>query len=348
MLFALIDAEYVTRSARVTGRYLIYPLTGIVLLYWLLKPGMALKLLWGTVIVMLIWSVDGLIQFFTGSNLFGHTPSYGGIRLTGMFYPWPHLGVVLAILLPVYLEGLYRLSRKTSWAGLLILPVLAVILLGGGRSSWMLAIIAVIIYLVYFFMAGRRFSLLKFLILGVLSLSLIISIVWNVDWLNVRAKQTLEIFSEDYALVNRATSLRLPIWDTAINMSKAHWLNGIGARAFQNSYQDYSTPDDPFYNEPAGHPHLFFLEVAAETGGIGIMAYLAFLAIIIRQIKATLKTVNEQAIPWGLAALIAAFPLSSTMSFYASFSSCLMWFLVIVFIAFSCPVVPTKNNPNPD
>lgn len=338
MLLALPDAEHLERSASVTGRFLIFPLAGSVLVYWILRPDMAKRLLWGTVGIMLFWTIDGLVQFTLGHDILGN-PAYPNGRLTGTFSHWPHIGVILAIFLPVYLEGLYQLSLKTRWAWLLILPVLVVILLGGGRSSWMLTAIALIFYFIYFKNMGRRFSWLRSLLFGTISIALISVVTLNVEWLSQRVDSTLGLFSGDYKTFRLATSRRPPIWSTALNMSSRHWINGVGPRGFQSSYKEYSTtPDDPFLNEPAGHPHLFVLEVSAETGLIGITGYVIFFILLIRHMRFTTGSHYADVVPWGLAGLVAAFPLSSTMSFYAYFSSCLMWTLVIIYIALSRPL----------
>lgn len=350
MLIALVDAEYIRRSAAVTARFLIFPLAGIVLLYWILQPNMAKKLLWGTMGIVAFWTIDGLVQSVSGHDLLG-LPSFGDGRLAGMFYPWPHLGVVLAIFLPVYLEGLYQLSLKFRWAWLLILPVLSIILLGGGRSSWMLTGVALCSYVIYYKLAGRPFAWLRGLLLGISCLFIAALTVWNVDWLSQRVNNTLGLFSGDYQLFSRATSERPPVWSTAWNMAGDHWFNGVGPRAFQSSYQQYSTAaGDPFINAPAGHPHLFVLEVAAETGLIGVIGYLVFLIFLVRQIASAIKSGHSHAVPWGLAAFVGAFPLSSTMSFYAYFSSCLIWTLVMIFVALShqsthnIPLMTERNH----
>ena len=170
-------------------------------------------------------------------------------------------------------------------------------------------------------------------------------IISNVDWLSQRFKNSLGLFSSDIELIRQATSERPPVWSTAMNMSSKHWFNGVGPRAFQSLYQKYSImPDDPFINTPAGHPHLFILEVAAETGLVGLIGYIIFSTILIRQIQSTINSQYSDAAPWGLSAIVAAFPLSSTMSFYAFFSSCLIWTFIIIFIALSNPLsLPTQH-----
>jgi O-antigen ligase len=348
MLVALIDAEYLERSASVTGRFVIFPLAGIALLYSILRQDLTQKLLWGTCGIVILWTIDGLIQFIWGHDILGN-PAYSDGRLTGTFSNWPHVGVILAIFLPVYLEGLYQMSMKSRWSWLLILPVLFVILLGGGRSSWVLTAIALIIYFIYFKKLGRQFSWRRSFLLAATSLVLFTVTTLNVDWLSQRVNTSLGIFSGDYKSFRLATSLRPPIWTTALNMSTHHWINGVGPRAFQSSYRKYSTmPDDPFLTNSAGHPHLYILEVAAETGLIGIAGYIIFFILVIRHMSTVMRSRYSNVIPWGIAGLVAAFPLSSTMSFYAYFSSCLMWTLFIIYIAFSMPVNRVRGSATKD
>lgn len=337
MLISLFDAGLITRSASVTARFLIFPLAGVIIMYWLLWPSMARILLWGTMGIMLFWTFDGLIQFSFGHDIFGH-PAYISGRLTGTFANWPHLGVILAIFLPVYLEALYRLSQKSYWAWLLIIPVIAVILLGGSRSSWILTGVALIAYFICFQRAGRVFSWRRGFLLVVIAAFTVGAIIWNVDWLSQRVQNTMGLFSGDYTEIRQATSIRTPVWATALNMTTDHWFNGVGPRSFQSFYPQYTVmTDDPFIDQPAGHPHLFALEVSAETGLVGLAGYMIFFILLIRQFRNSLTLHHMDAIPWGIAGLVAAFPLSSTMSFYAYFSSSLMWTLIIIYIALDNP-----------
>lgn len=80
----------------------------------------------------------------------------------------------------------------------------------------------------------------------------------------------VDITSENYALVER-----LAHWQAAINMATDHpWL-GVGFGNYEAAYPQYRLINWKF---PLGHAHNYYLNVLAETGIIGLVAYIALLS----------------------------------------------------------------------
>ncbi|MBE2266809.1 MAG: O-antigen ligase family protein, partial [Anaerolinea sp.] len=76
----------------------------------------------------------------------------------------------------------------------------------------------------------------------------------------------VNITPENYALVERAAH-----WQAAIAMATAHpWL-GIGFGNYEDAYPAYRLINWEF---PLGHAHNYYLNVLAETGMIGLAAYI--------------------------------------------------------------------------
>lgn len=76
----------------------------------------------------------------------------------------------------------------------------------------------------------------------------------------------VDITSENYALVER-----LAHWQAAVNMATDHpWL-GVGFGNYETAYPQYRLVNWKF---PLGHAHNYYLNVLAETGIIGLIAYL--------------------------------------------------------------------------
>ena len=152
----------------------------------------------------------------------------------------------------------------------------------------------------------------------------------KLDWLQHRVTAVVNLFSGDYELVNEATSIRLPLWNSALQISEEHWVNGIGLRSYASAYYDMAGDDvHHMFKGVNGHPHLFLLEVSSELGVIGVIGYGVFLIILLR---ACLIRVTSIATPWAIATFLAAFPLSSTLALYSPFVSSIVWTLVIVWL----------------
>jgi len=65
------------------------------------------------------------------------------------------LGLILAILSPLYFEFIRQMCKKTVWAGLLIVPYTYVIILSGNKSSWFMLCLSLGLYLIFIFLSGK-------------------------------------------------------------------------------------------------------------------------------------------------------------------------------------------------
>jgi len=329
MVISLFDSHYLYNSGRATLRYLIYLLSGLAIITLTDGKDMFKPVLYGCSAVMLFWAVDGLIQLVFGSNILGYP--YSGTRLSGMFYPSLRVGVVLSMLSPIYFETIRYLSQKYKWAWLLLLPFFLVVIYSGSRSAWMLFTISVLLYLYYWYRIASNVNLMRIFKIGA-TLSIVTVVLFTqVDWLGQRLGDVSGLFSGKGEGALHATSLRTPLWKTAIKMSKDNWINGVGPRSYKLAYDNYSDPTDSYwYGKNSGHPHFFILEISSETGIVGIIGYVIFLVIIGNRLRNMISARNLVEAPWLMAVLIVAFPLGSTHGFYVHFSSGLMWYLIII------------------
>lgn len=71
---------------------------------------------------------------------------------------------------------------------------------------------------------------------------------------------------------NFSTVERLAHWIAGLRMFAAHPLLGVGAGNYSAAYAAYALKDWP---EPLGHAHNYYINVAAETGALGLLAFLA-------------------------------------------------------------------------
>lgn len=69
---------------------------------------------------------------------------------------------------------------------------------------------------------------------------------------------------------NYAVLERLAFWQAAVNMAEAHPLLGVGFGNYGVAYADYALINWP---QQLGHAHNYYLNLLAETGVVGLLAY---------------------------------------------------------------------------
>jgi O-antigen ligase len=319
------DAESMSTTVIVAARYLIYLFAG----YWWItrftNAGKPRPLLAGVFAILLFWCLDGVLQLATGVNILGNEP-LDQQRLTGML--GPRLGYVLAFLSPLFFHAVRTFGDRVPMLWLTLFPYVLVILYGGSRVSWMLLAVSVLLYTGLLLVMRVRVNggkvALRLILIGAVCFIAII----QTAWLKERFTVLTGLASDDYETVNIAVTDRLPHWQAAIRMFQANPVNGIGVRGYRDAYFRYSDGD----TNTRSQPHMFLLEVAAETGTIGLIGYGAFFVLILVKLWGLLKERRFDAVPWGFALLLAAFPLSATLSFYAHYMSAMVWYLAMVFV----------------
>jgi O-antigen ligase len=274
-------------------------------------------------IVLMIWILDAFAQAIIGQGLRG---AAAFDRLTGLFgQDNPKLGLVLAALSPIALA--YAPSKRIAVA--LIWPCFAVIiLLAGARAGWLmfaLVTLAWIIKLVnYQYWRAFKWVCAGCVFAGVCGVGLYSA---N-DRFAVRIDRSAQAFREDG--LDTALAGRLPIWQTAERMAKAHAINGVGVRGFRYAYPDFARVGDPWVKpskdglQGATHPHQLLLEILSETGIVGLLFWLAALLFAWRAWRASLV----DAWPWACALCVLLFPINTHTAMYSSFWAGVLWFLI--------------------
>ncbi|MDW8480083.1 MAG: O-antigen ligase family protein [Xanthomonadales bacterium] len=137
--------------------------------------------------------------------------------------------------------------------------------------------------------------------------------------------------------IDHALAGRLPIWRTALAVYVAHPVNGVGVRGFRHAYPEHAAAGDPwvgFAGDPAlgaFHPHQLLLELAAETGTLGLLAWTLAAWAAIRGHRRSHPAVRAEAQPLTVALAVMLFPLNTHFAFYSSFWGLLLWWLAAVF-----------------
>jgi len=230
--------------------------------------------------------------------------------------------LVLAVMSPVFFHALLRFGARRRPLWLLVFPYLLVILYGGSRIAWMLTVVSMALYGALLLAMGLRLKTRRLVPIAAAVVVAAVLAIAQTDWLEQRVVQLGGLFSGDHELVDIAVNNRLAHWEAAVRMFEQNPVNGIGVKNYKFSYPDYAS-DEVF----RGQPHLFLLEVAAETGSLGLLGYALFLLLVTVLLVQLTRRRRFDAVPWGLALLLAAFPLNATLSIYARkrAAACLGW-----------------------
>lgn len=351
MVFSLPDAINQYETFRKILSFCAYFFTGVAVIKGLNNPKMSEYFLWGIGILISAWIIDALFQYVTGNNFLGYAYDIdqtmtGGGRLTGIFYPDYRIGIVLAILSPLYFEFTRKCQEKFILAWVITVPFVFVILLAGSRTSWFMLLLSAVIYAVYYCFCGyyKQFRM-RTLVSGVI---VIIACVMVINSTSLIDTEKLESFlisrittaqydPSDMSAPN-AVEQRVELWESALRVSREHWINGIGVRGYR--FMDKIENIDslpPVISETtrlSTHPHQITLEIFLETGIIGIAGYILFWILLFRICYSVIKSGETSAgILWMIPVVIAVFPLNMHKSFYEHFSSAIIWMLVALAVA---------------
>lgn len=264
----------------------------------------------------LFWGLDQLKQLISGRPMCTLVEVAAVDRLSGFLGPCNlKLGVVMASLSPFLLFAAAKRLDTLGWllaAGAIGL----VILLAGARAAW-------ITYALVLVWSGWR--LLGFRrMLGVLAAGVLVLTLLSVSSVQFRDRilRTTHALTANESGVDTALSGRAQIWSAAGCMIVEHPVNGVGARGFREAYPgcDASPETRPAWGEgPALHAHQLVLEVLSETGIIGLLLWLAGVALAWRAWRYATPEAKERARPAMLALAVTVFPFNTHLAFYSTF-----------------------------
>ncbi len=340
MVLSLPDAVNFQESLRKVLSFIAYFFMGVYVISLLADETRKRYLINGTGVVLLFWCLDAVWQSYSGSNLLGFPYDR---QLSGVFYPKVRLGLILAILSPFYFEFIRHHAKNYSWLALLLIPYIYVIILSGNKSSWVMLIISVFLYIIYLSLSGffsRRLTKTHVIIALVICFAGI-TLLSNTGkiipekkavWIEDRMRSVVSLMSGDFDNAGKSFQERIKIWEGAIRVTSDHWINGVGPRGFRYIVDDYIVTDDEYFISKVArrstHPHQIVLEVMTETGIIGVIGYLLFFMLILKEAMKLIRVKNYDALPWIFPVIIAVFPINMYKAFYGNYTATLIWVLI--------------------
>ncbi len=198
------------------------------------------QLLWWSALLLAFWILDALLQSTLGVGFGGALETD---RVSGIFGDDNlKLGPVLAVLSPLpVLVALDRYGRRI--AALVWLLAAIAVLLAGARGGWISFAVVTLALLWRVAATPRRFALGLMLCIIAATAAMSASYALSERFAG-RVDRTLAAFDGTRAGLETALAYRASIWNTAIDMSLAHPINGVGVRAFRYDYIAHARADD--------------------------------------------------------------------------------------------------------
>ncbi len=334
-LLALVNAVNFERAIPSTLRLLGFLFIGIAVIQHLRECDYSTLLYASILIILSLWIVDALVQFFLGHNLLGYPlPDQ---QITGIFHPKYRIGIVLAHLAPLYLEALRRFATHRPWLWLLVIPFCLVIFLSGSRSGWFTLLATLLLYGVYL-LRCHKVRLRYVITISLITLLMGTTMVAHFPGLQQRVDKTVALSSLD-AEADLAVAERVRAWQAAVNIiQENHWF-GVGVRGFGSTAVERGYLATEF-----SHPHMFLLDVTTSAGIIGLMGYMLALSVLAWLFLVRLRGQRSDLFaPW-LAVALALLPLNAHWGFYATFCSSLVWIIVIVALGMTARRLEHPNS----
>lgn len=264
----------------------------------------------------LFWSLDALKQTISGHSMCTAQEVANADRLSGVLGPCNlKLGVVLASLSPFALHAASRRWELAGWI-LAATAIGLVILFAGSRASWLTYALVLV------FSGWRLLGWKKLAGVFVFGAVTLVVLTFASPEIRQRIDRTTQVLAANEAGMDNALSGRSRIWGAALCMAREHPVNGVGARGFRESFLACDPQPDkaPAWGEgPALHAHQIVLEVLSETGAIGLMLWLAGVALAWRAWRYADVDARARARPAMLALAVTVFPFNTHLAFYSTF-----------------------------
>ena len=247
-------------------------------------------------------AIVGLYIFFGGSGADHLSILRRFFRAFGTFGQPNPFGGFMGIALPLALMGAVSqfqqiiISRREAafleWKRVLLLTAFCLtfaltfvaLLASWSRGAWLGFAVSVCVMLVAFpkrIATGIALAIaLAAILVGAWSVNLLPSSIVNrlttavTDLFTFADVREIEFNPTNYAVVER-----LAHWQAAAEMAQDHPIFGIGLGNYDVVYDEYRLIN---WEDPLGHAHNLYLNMLAEAGIVGLVAYLAFWLVVFK------------------------------------------------------------------
>ena len=274
LLICSISSEHIYFSLKSSATYFRFGLFSIVI--WFLIENQKNFIKYFTIIFIITYSValcDGYFQYFNGQSLFGITNLDHHVRLNLILNDKLILGGYLARLFPLLMALIiYNYDSQSKFyyffIGVLIILTDSLVYMTGERTALGLMFL-ITLFIILFMNKLRTLRILTFFI----SISIIILLsIYNPSIKERNIDQTFDQIGIQSAEKNLFSPVHDRYYKGAWNMFMKFPILGVGPNNFRNLCGDkkYAVVDRIDF-ACSTHPHNTYIQLAAETGIIGLL-----------------------------------------------------------------------------
>ncbi|MDD2690031.1 MAG: O-antigen ligase family protein [Candidatus Omnitrophica bacterium] len=267
----------------------------------------------------LLLGVDGMYQYFTHKEFIRNRPYFEIPRIHATFSSANDYGCYLATAIPFTLSCFFarnNFKKLLRFAfAVLFLLLLTCLMLTVSRGAWFALMVSALFMSIWIRALG-----IVFLLFGIV---IIIAHQFFFPYLKERLQNLFVFF--DPSSIDRKM-----IWQAAWKMIMASPLIGLGLGTFMFNFEKFVVKGYP-YSIP--YAHNCYLQIAAETGIIGLFSFLSILILFfyygIRAINTRKKSFSWYILLSSLAAVLSyAVQIGVDTFFYSLDLGTLFWLLL--------------------
>ena len=302
-------------------------------------------------IILTIFAIDMLVQFFFGKNIIGMESPLKFHRVSGFMGDELRAGSLLVSLSLIVSCFLINNKKYKNIGIFLIIVFIFAIFISGDRSNFLKSLL--VTSLILFFLNKELIK--KILLLLIFLFVLIFSIISNYETLGLRYKSDLfsKLVLNNYNILNFVKSTEYgKIYHTGIVVFQNNKLFGVGNKNFrllckENEIEKFLIKNKIDYKKNYvvekfsenfrcnTHPHQIYIEILSEHGIFGFGILLTLLGIFIKQnILIILRKKNILLGCQFLIILINFIPILPGGSFFSSFNASIFWINIALFYSY--------------
>lgn len=299
-------------------------------------------------ITILVISIDGSVEYFTGTSLFGIQSAE--TRLFSLFIDEPIVGryiscaTMLCVSLLIYHYG-YKNNKIIFWIFSILTIGEVFTFMTGERSAF--AMIGSFSLIGLILVTKRRFERIIFVIISVLTVSYLIQ---NQERTSQRFSQTInELDNNKEFPFLLASPQHKSHYNSAFLMFKDNPILGIGSNLFRHmcDKKEYVTSS----NSCTTHPHHYYFQILAENGILGFLIFcFFFMSLVFYLFRHFISLIVQKYVRWRINdrhllfyifLFVMLFPLWPSGNFYHNWTSIPLYLGLGFFLNL---YIPAKNK----
>lgn len=272
-VLACLVSSFFSSNQVISFKHLIFKTVEYLLLFYIVAETLDKKIL-RNVLIALVFSVglvgiDGISQYFTHFDFLRHRNQVIAGRINGPFGTPNDFSNYIVSLLPIVASLSFLKFRKLWIKSVLIIVSLILgicLIFSATRSAWTAFLLAIPFAAIF----GNK----KLFILGLLVIAIVFSTLLLIP--NTEQRRIIPLF-----YFNEATqvSQRPFLWRMSWNMFLDRPILGQGLGTFMHNFERFKPHNYP-ENWGISYAHNCFLQMASETGVLGLLTFISIIAVL--------------------------------------------------------------------